>query len=1147
MAIEAFLQPSVPATYSDWEVKGTNLATNPPFEGTAASTEVRRNLALTPIPTAAWASNDVALYTATLDATEGRRNGPTMIVTRTATSPSAIIASISGLGGTAWNVAGRIPVTAGLSYTSSVYIKPVALGTSDAYANMAFYFFNASNVQVGSAVVSPNVNFDNPSVAEHLRIWHTVTVPAGATNMGIAANVGLNTGVTAGGETAQFTDLLVEAGSALRPYFDATVRPAARINLLRKANAFGWGATYGAGGAGTSENVTDSRFDSGQSRVVTWTTAPIASSSYPGINPGRVGEQLVPGRTYTAKIRYGVENWTGGPQFVLAPFHTIGYTVLEQSTTDHGDGTLTKRVVFTPTGTTVPTLSIQLASGGQPLPGVGSKLIAGDGIVEEGNVPATHFSGLSTPPVGYENVWLDIPGDSISEMRDTDFSTSWVGAVGASASLLTGTYPTGTLGGIRSTHWSKSGTVSVRRHYNPNTADSYIEQGGGTGALRLGMEPGKTYTAIATAWLEEAQTGVIPTRARRLVVFHRIGAGAYTEVYSNQASNVAGATTDLAVTFTIPAGATEAFIRLYGGNGLGGAVGDVWFDNFALMEGEAAYYLAGSTPDAELVRFSWTGTENASTSIVETRTIIDEGRGQTGRGTAVEDYVVRLDATPMSATDGTPSTPEFSATLQSGDLFDMFRQRGRGIMLHDDEKRGVMIGTVDGFSQSPESVRYDALSPLTRLVGRVETDVFNGTLQGFMDYLIGLADPAIPIQYTADVATIPITVPAFTDSAWRILNDVCMAHRVECVTMNGTVTFRPVRGALFLYDNVVDSSHEYATGPKARYIEVTNYNATYSASAQIWPRGDQLERFADTVPLVGSGQTLVLDLEVGENASVATIQQPVGLTNALTTPSYSHYVIMDNRNRVVAGGTWERLGGSFSVELLENGTIIRVTIVAPAGRPDLSPYQVARLDPVTKEPVNSLRLWGSGVLLDPVVTRWETGANPDDLVEEVGTSIDVPTVTDATIAADMAQKAVAEYSMPIQTISGTLTLPQLTATSEEMLELVPAEIAPGDEFEWLETQLFSTLIGARIRYAYSYFRITNVEFAPGQITFDAVADTIIDDVESLWAGLTYEQLDTVIGGLTYEEWEAIPLYFGENAYGAGYYGQGTYGGDTYGS
>jgi hypothetical protein len=61
MAIEAFLQPSVPATYSDWEVKGTNLATNPPFEGTAASTEVRRNLALTPIPTAAWASNDVAM------------------------------------------------------------------------------------------------------------------------------------------------------------------------------------------------------------------------------------------------------------------------------------------------------------------------------------------------------------------------------------------------------------------------------------------------------------------------------------------------------------------------------------------------------------------------------------------------------------------------------------------------------------------------------------------------------------------------------------------------------------------------------------------------------------------------------------------------------------------------------------------------------------------------------------------------------------------------------------------------------------------------------------------------------------------------------------------------------------------------------
>lgn len=173
----------------------------------------------------------------------------------------------------------------------------------------------------------------------------------------------------------------------------------------------------------------------------------------------------------------------------------------------------------------------------------------------------------------------------------------------------------------RSTDWSASGAGSLQ--VTPSDAvntDSHASIEEDAGALRLGMQPGKTYTAVGTIRLAAMQTGTPSDRARTLVVFTKNPSG-YQENRSAQAPNAAGAT-QLRVTFTVPPDATEAFVRLYNGTAQGG--GDVWWDGLMLVEGTyAGAYFDGDTPDTAQTDYAWTGTAHASMSTATTNSILE--------------------------------------------------------------------------------------------------------------------------------------------------------------------------------------------------------------------------------------------------------------------------------------------------------------------------------------------------------------------------------------------------------------------------------------------------------------------------------------------------------------------------------------------
>ncbi|MGY0234097.1 discoidin domain-containing protein [Longispora urticae] len=113
--------------------------------------------------------------------------------------------------------------------------------------------------------------------------------------------------------------------------------------------------------------------------------------------------------------------------------------------------------------------------------------------------------------------------------------------------------------------------------------DTFAAVGGNNGALHLGMQAARRYRA--TGWIYvPVETGLNPAhqaRGNRIVGFYKDATG-YHEVASIPAGWT-GAWQELTVDLAIPAGATEAFFRIYNG-AAGGSGKKVYWDNLSVRE-----------------------------------------------------------------------------------------------------------------------------------------------------------------------------------------------------------------------------------------------------------------------------------------------------------------------------------------------------------------------------------------------------------------------------------------------------------------------------------------------------------------------------------------------------------------------------------
>lgn len=315
----------------------------------------------------------------------------------------------------------------------------------------------------------------------------------------------------------------------------------------------------------------------------------------------------------------------------------------------------------------------------------------------------------------------------------------------------------------RDPDWASEGLSSLSVTADGSSNDSYAYVEGGTGAIRLGMEAGKTYTITASVHTPVAQSGSLNTRARKIVVFTKSGASPAIETDSS--AGPATGTGRVRVTFTIPVDATEAYIRLYNGSGVNGQV--VYWDELILVEGTTAIpYFDGDVVNDGLYTYEWSGELNLSTSIKRLRpdtavpwdglTSMDES----GSDSAVSYYI---DGRPFLFV---PKPKEFQATLKAMTYPDAFAE----IM--------GLVEAADGmYLDSQTSDSFD-LSYRTLVGNGTQGDahgykihlIYNATVSPQGNSYQTLGGSINPVEFAWDIQAVPVKVPGYRATAHVVID-----------------------------------------------------------------------------------------------------------------------------------------------------------------------------------------------------------------------------------------------------------------------------------------------------------------------------------------------------------------------------------------
>jgi hypothetical protein len=679
--------------------------------------EVRRNLAseprgaLTAIPayTAGWAPRWFgAGGTGTTTYITGAADGPSAAMSSytrklwSGASPTS--AGDSGFALTNAYLTGGVlstglPVLPGVNYTVSCYVRSSS-DKDGGWALRMTWRDGAGNTI--SVVNSASVSL---SAGVWTRFALASTAPVGAATMDTVVTNGATPIPTwAAGDTLDGTGLLIErdAGISL-PFFDGAYSPDTTLTPA-------WASTVGGSQSllyapkvtGTGQGfISIVRAYQGPGKatpkaLVLYRTGPkvTAGDAYAYVTTDTAAP--VANRVFTASVS------------VWAPTTP---TVLDGSVvTQATDAGATILGTLIPAGTTISTTPTRYSvsftvPAGIPnntlntvmrAPGtVGTALYYDQLMLEPAaNIGAAYFDG-ATP------------------VADPEQSVAWTGTANASMSTVTGggvvdvSYGGATVAtAYASTVWTSRGTKSLRITPASSLIDTRAGLGGDTGAMRLAMVAGRTYTASAVLHLEKALTGTLGATSRCLVAIWKDSGGTYQSVGSASIPNVDGSTGRVSVTFTIPTGATEAFIRAYDGATYGG--GDMWVDEFMLSEGASSTYFDGSmvSTDPDL-NYVWSGAANASSSL-------QRGVGVVGVSAASQTAGFGVQSGQWATANGKKSV-RLIVTGTSGDTFANIA--------------GVNTGVTGGVVALTPGVTYTILATLHQSAPLTGTPNSNGSRQ----------------------------------------------------------------------------------------------------------------------------------------------------------------------------------------------------------------------------------------------------------------------------------------------------------------------------------------------------------------------------------------------------------------------------------
>lgn len=516
-----------------------------------------------------------------------------------------------------------------------------------------------------------------------------------------------------------------------------------------------------------------------------------------------------------------------------------------------------------------------------------------------------------------------------------------------------------------------------------------------------------------------------------------------------------------------------------------------------------------------------------------------------GHKSNVGSYSYDEESSPTSPADTSGGVGELS--------FDVAEDADNTILLYKDGIRladsfnGAVAGLVDTINVVDGVATVAGRSRLGLLNTTQTVTGGSMTLETFITAVLNAGSITTGIEIEASIAARSIIAPTYTGDLWILLKNICTAQQIEVALVDDIVTVRALRERTIQPLNLETESWSVADSQLAQSIEVAYYNYETVTDSLVYPKGGWNEDVQ--VYQVDAGQTLLVELPV--DFYLTSVDQPViqSTVDRFYTGPDSVYSIAGNDGLPVVPAQWTDAGGSVTLALKENGTVIEATIVG-ANIPELAPFRLA-VSAGPSDYYSTLRVIGSGVGFTREIFTQPTGLTPDDTATVVGITIENPMIDTYEDARQAAWYALKDYALPRRSYSATARVVNRSSTDGPDIiypsfQVYNDSLAPGYTFtdfttEWtgqtfqdftdsqystvandFENQAFGNVAGSRVRYRDAIYRVRQANSTQDSVSFSAEFDVLFSDFNAHQGG-TFADFNSAFSGLTFTDFALIPL------------------------
>lgn len=509
----------------------------------------------------------------------------------------------------------------------------------------------------------------------------------------------------------------------------------------------------------------------------------------------------------------------------------------------------------------------------------------------------------------------------------------------------------------------------------------------------------------------------------------------------------------------------------------------------------------------------------------------------------IENFSVQEDATPIDpgSSFGGVGRIEFS-TLSDSDSKLLI-----GDVTLVDGSRGKTSGSVQSVSGGMEKLSVVADSILGLFNVERTVPPYVGTLSGAINFYRTFVGIPNGLTIHSDVASRPVVYPGWKGNVWVGLKQLLAKEQVEMSLVFDRLYVRPLRLLVASVDRSTTEGWDIDKTNAARSIDISYYQHEYGEQKEVYP----ITLDETTIYQVDADETITFREQL--NASMFSVNQPSPLDwvdNARYDDTNGVYAVAGNDGLPITAAQWTAQGGSVTVAITDDPSIIEVTIRG-ASMPDYAPYRIA-MSAGSGNFYNSLHITGEAVTWDEEIVNLKTGVTSVSSSDEVGTFVQNPFVQTREQAYSLGLLTAAAHAGLNYTVTGTaLDLNRDDGTRDVIQATIADFNAAVDagttitEFnaEWdtlsiadfnlfwqeqvdslFENQLFGNAVGARIKkQGEANFRITSATTRVSDIEYTASLDTLIADFNPLWSGETIADFNAQFTGYTCKDFSIVPL------------------------